>query len=73
MGRLKEVGKSGRERSNRSLKRHMDSGSRCPIDVIYYCDVEVLGKRPRRGRRPMIPHTADLSPDRLDSGLRGLI
>ena len=45
---------------NRSLKRHMVSGSRCPIDDICYCDVEVMGQRPRRGRWPMISHWAIL-------------
>ena len=46
----RQTGLKGDEGVDRSLKRHMDSGSRCPINVIYYCDVEVMGQRPRRGQ-----------------------
>ena len=41
---------------DRSLKRHMVSSSRRSIDDIYYCEVEVIGQRPRRGWWPKIPH-----------------
>ena len=43
------------QKSNRFLKRHMVSGSRCSIDFIDYSKFfRSVGQRPRKGQCPMI-------------------